>query len=292
MARDLVSSAVPVVVWGRSPRACRYPAQAHPNKGSVGMANALSGFRVLEVAAWTFVPAAGAVLADWGADVIKVEHPQMGDPQRGLVSMGLIPGGDRGGQLHHRAAQPGQAEHRHRHQHRRRARPPLQAGRDVRRLPHQLPPGGAPAAEDRRRAHPGGQPGHRLRPRLGPGAARPRPREGRVRRVHYWGRGGVANALTPADSEWPIGGRAGLRRPGRGHGHRRRDRRRPPAAGHHRRGPGHRRLAARAWPCGCSPPTSWPPGSTAATRCPSSTAARPRTHWSATTGPATAGSSR
>ena len=58
------------------------------------MAKALSGFRVLEVAAWTFVPAAGAVLADWGADVIKVEHPVMGDPQRGLVSMGLIPGGD------------------------------------------------------------------------------------------------------------------------------------------------------------------------------------------------------
>ena len=47
------------------------------------MAKALSGFRVLEVAAWTFVPAAGAVLADWGADVIKVEHPVMGDPQRG-----------------------------------------------------------------------------------------------------------------------------------------------------------------------------------------------------------------
>src|SRR5271154_248213 len=57
------------------------------------MSNALSGFRVLEVAAWTFVPAAGAVLADWGADVIKVEHPETGDPQRGLVSMGLIPGG-------------------------------------------------------------------------------------------------------------------------------------------------------------------------------------------------------
>src|SRR5271155_5915910 len=57
------------------------------------MANTLSGFRVLEVAAWTFVPAAGAVLADWGADVIKVEHPETGDPQRGLVSMGLIPGG-------------------------------------------------------------------------------------------------------------------------------------------------------------------------------------------------------
>ena len=57
------------------------------------MANALAGFRVVEVAAWTFVPAAGAILADWGADVIKVEHPVGGDPQRGLISMGLVPGG-------------------------------------------------------------------------------------------------------------------------------------------------------------------------------------------------------
>lgn len=49
------------------------------------MTQVLSGVRVLEVATWTFVPAAGAVLADWGADVIKVEHPRSGDPQRALV---------------------------------------------------------------------------------------------------------------------------------------------------------------------------------------------------------------
>src|SRR5438477_3973921 len=55
------------------------------------MDQVLAGVRVLEVATWTFVPAAGAVLADWGADVIKVEHPVTGDPQRGLVSSGLIP---------------------------------------------------------------------------------------------------------------------------------------------------------------------------------------------------------
>ncbi|MDT7613816.1 MAG: hypothetical protein QOF00_1263, partial [Pseudonocardiales bacterium] len=35
----------------------------------------LAGIKVVELAAWTFVPSAGAVLADWGADVIKVEHP-------------------------------------------------------------------------------------------------------------------------------------------------------------------------------------------------------------------------
>jgi crotonobetainyl-CoA:carnitine CoA-transferase CaiB-like acyl-CoA transferase len=53
----------------------------------------LEGVRVLEVATWTFVPAAGAVLADWGADVIKVEHPKSGDPQRGLMTSGLLSGG-------------------------------------------------------------------------------------------------------------------------------------------------------------------------------------------------------
>ena len=41
----------------------------------------MEGIRVLEVAQFTFVPAAGAVLADWGADVIKVEPPA-GDPTR------------------------------------------------------------------------------------------------------------------------------------------------------------------------------------------------------------------
>jgi crotonobetainyl-CoA:carnitine CoA-transferase CaiB-like acyl-CoA transferase len=44
----------------------------------------MSGVRVLEVAQFTFTPAAGAVLADWGAEVIKVEHAVTGDAQRGL----------------------------------------------------------------------------------------------------------------------------------------------------------------------------------------------------------------
>jgi crotonobetainyl-CoA:carnitine CoA-transferase CaiB-like acyl-CoA transferase len=51
----------------------------------------LSGVRVIEVAQWWFVPAAGAVLADWGADVVKVEHPVAGDPMRGLVTSGIMP---------------------------------------------------------------------------------------------------------------------------------------------------------------------------------------------------------
>jgi crotonobetainyl-CoA:carnitine CoA-transferase CaiB-like acyl-CoA transferase len=50
----------------------------------------MAGFRVLELAQFTFVPAAGAILADWGADVIKVEHPVRGDTQRGFLNMGGI----------------------------------------------------------------------------------------------------------------------------------------------------------------------------------------------------------
>ena len=173
------------------------------------MSNALSGFRVLEVAAWTFVPAAGAVLADWGADVIKVEHPETGDPQRGLVSMGLIPGGD--GAVNYIMEQPNRGKRsigidistdggrevlyklaessdvfltsflpsvRQRLQidveHIRAINPNIVYARGS---------GQGPLGEDRNK------PGY----------------DGSV----YWGRGGIANALTPADA-WPIGGRAGF----------------------------------------------------------------------------------
>jgi crotonobetainyl-CoA:carnitine CoA-transferase CaiB-like acyl-CoA transferase len=44
------------------------------------------GVKVVEIAAWTFVPGAGAIMADLGATVIKVEPPA-GDPQRGLRNM-------------------------------------------------------------------------------------------------------------------------------------------------------------------------------------------------------------
>ncbi|HZU49518.1 MAG TPA: CoA transferase [Mycobacterium sp.] len=50
----------------------------------------LEGIRVLEVAMYGFVPSAGAVLAEWGADVIKVEHAVTGDPQRGLRQTGML----------------------------------------------------------------------------------------------------------------------------------------------------------------------------------------------------------
>ena len=54
------------------------------------MHEVMKGVRVLEVAQYTFVPSAGAVLADWGADVIKIEHPVKGDGQRGLIRVGGV----------------------------------------------------------------------------------------------------------------------------------------------------------------------------------------------------------
>ena len=54
------------------------------------MTQVMKGIRILELAQYTFVPAAGAVLADWGADVIKIEHPVRGDAQRGFLNMGGV----------------------------------------------------------------------------------------------------------------------------------------------------------------------------------------------------------
>ena len=54
------------------------------------MSKPLEGVRVLEVAMYGFVPSAGAVLAEWGAEVIKVEHAVNGDPQRGLRQTGSL----------------------------------------------------------------------------------------------------------------------------------------------------------------------------------------------------------
>jgi crotonobetainyl-CoA:carnitine CoA-transferase CaiB-like acyl-CoA transferase len=53
------------------------------------MSEMLRGVRVVELASWTYVPAAGAALADWGADVIKVEDVRGGDPGRALVIGGF-----------------------------------------------------------------------------------------------------------------------------------------------------------------------------------------------------------
>ncbi|WP_458316557.1 CaiB/BaiF CoA transferase family protein [Mycolicibacterium brisbanense] len=46
-----------------------------------------AGLKVVEIASFIAAPAAATMLADFGADVIKVEPPGLGDPQRVLTSL-------------------------------------------------------------------------------------------------------------------------------------------------------------------------------------------------------------
>lgn len=54
------------------------------------MTGPLEGVRIVELGAWVAGPGAGGILADWGADVVKVEPPG-GDPAR---NFGRMLGGD------------------------------------------------------------------------------------------------------------------------------------------------------------------------------------------------------
>ena len=50
------------------------------------MPGPLEGIRVVELGMWVAGPGAGGILADWGADVVKVEPPA-GDPARSFGRM-------------------------------------------------------------------------------------------------------------------------------------------------------------------------------------------------------------
>ncbi|HWO93394.1 MAG TPA: CoA transferase [Dehalococcoidia bacterium] len=49
------------------------------------MPGPMEGVKVVEFGVWVAAPSAAALLADWGADVIKIEPPE-GDPFRGLMA--------------------------------------------------------------------------------------------------------------------------------------------------------------------------------------------------------------
>ncbi|MFI1293303.1 CaiB/BaiF CoA transferase family protein [Streptomyces sp. NPDC020792] len=54
------------------------------------MVEVMKEISVLEVAEHTFVPLASAILAAWGAEVIKIEHVERGDATRGLAQAGCV----------------------------------------------------------------------------------------------------------------------------------------------------------------------------------------------------------
>ncbi len=51
----------------------------------------LEGIRVVELATFVFAPAAGTILGDFGAEVVHIEHPQMGDAYRHLPQLRPLP---------------------------------------------------------------------------------------------------------------------------------------------------------------------------------------------------------
>ena len=72
------------------PRAAQYrPPPVVRRTLRIQVEGPLADVRAVEVASHVFVPMAGSVLTEWGAEVIKIEHPVEGDPYRGLVTVGL-----------------------------------------------------------------------------------------------------------------------------------------------------------------------------------------------------------
>ena len=211
------------------------------------MLQPMQGVRVLEVAQFTFVPAAGAVLADWGAEVIKVEHAERGDGQRGLTTVlgvdaimkgsrfsPIFEGPNRGKRSVGLALEVPEA---------RAVLDELIKRSDV-FLTNFLP--GARAklhinVEDIRKVNPDiiyvrGS---------GFGARGPEANKGGYDMTAFWARGGSGAGATPAGA-WPVpdAGRR-VRRQHRRHDYRGGYRRRPLRTRHHRRDLRHRRVAAR-----------------------------------------------
>ena len=144
------------------------------------MTAVMEGVRVLEVAEHTFVPAASALLADWGADVIKIEPIERGDAMRGLAATGVV---SITGDVH------ALLEHSNRGKRSLALDLTTPEGLDILYklaatadvfLTNKLPRVRKKLSIEPRR-HPGAQPEHHLRRRHRAGRARPRRRQGLLR---------------------------------------------------------------------------------------------------------------
>ena len=49
--------------------------------------NVFTGLKVVEISSFIAASATGAILADFGADVIKIEPPHLGDPYRAAAAV-------------------------------------------------------------------------------------------------------------------------------------------------------------------------------------------------------------
>jgi crotonobetainyl-CoA:carnitine CoA-transferase CaiB-like acyl-CoA transferase len=166
------------------------------------------GVRVVELAQWVFVPVAGALLADWGADVVHIERIE-GDSYRGLATQGigasagginlsvaLANRGKRSITLDLKQEQGMEALHR------------LLASADV--FLTNLRPGalerlGLDAASVRAR-----YPGMVYARGNGYGVRGPDADQAGYDASAFWARGGLAHILTPPEREYPISQRGAV----------------------------------------------------------------------------------
>ncbi|PEQ10393.1 carnitine dehydratase [Novosphingobium sp. PC22D] len=168
------------------------------------MGKPLEGIKVVEVAMWAFVPACGGMLADLGADVIKVEPPS-GDPLRGLQIGNLNDGAGRridySWESYNRGKRSITLDLKQ--ESGRAVLMKLLASADV-FLTNLLPPARRAMAIDAatiRAAFPGiiYASGSALGPK-GPEADK-----GGYDAITFWSRGGISSALTEADAALPVG---------------------------------------------------------------------------------------
>lgn len=166
------------------------------------MAKPLAGIKVVEVAMWAFVPAAGGLLSDLGADVVKVEPPS-GDPLRGLSIGGIgdCNGIDLSWESYNRGKRSITLDLKQ------------SAGRDVLMkllrdadvfLTNLLPPARLAMgidAETIRAAFPN----IIYASGSGSGPAGPESAKGGYDAISFWARGGVSSSLTEDGAEYPVG---------------------------------------------------------------------------------------